>query len=427
MSSLHLILRPSTKSGHHPGSLYLRVIHERKAKTFAIGCHLYSDEWDADNQSILYPEDSQRIRVLEEAEDKIASCISILEHLIDLLEKQGHYTVDDLMSRYHSSKDNGKLLGWVESLCRDLRRDGQHRLARAYHTVALGLVRYNKGQDILLTQINAALIKGFEKHLMNKGRMPNTISYYMRNLRSIYNKAMAAKRIPSRQGNPFAGVYTKVKTTAKRALTIEEITRLYEIDFKAMKSRYATDSSQKLHVERLQHSWRLFMFCFVAQGMCFIDLAHLKKENIRDGVCTYYRKKTSQQVEVTVNDAMQRIIDSFSEDVAGCPYLFPVLREAHSGKQTRYDTALRTQNRRLKVLAKLAGIDKRVTTHVSRHSFATIVRGGGIPTGVISQMLGHTTEKMTHNYLASFDRSYFDQAYSIILAALSGNKASINI
>lgn len=426
MPSLNFALRPSTKAGRHPGSLSLRVVHNRKVKTMALSCRLYAEEWDANRQTVIYPENApERVRYLEEAEDKINACVVSVKRYISTLEKQGQYTAEDIIVKHRQSKDDGKLLGWVETLARELSKSKQERLARAYRTVARGLVKYNKGVDIPLIHINACLIKGFEQDLREKGKKPNTISYYMRNLRSIYNKAKVAKRIPARFENPFVGVYTKVGTTTKRAMTVEETMRFYDIDFNKLRAKHPINSPEREYVDNLYYSWRLFIFCFYAQGMCFIDMAHLRKENIRDGVCTYYRKKTKQQVEVAVNGGMQKIIDSFANEVKDSPYLFPILN-GKGDERLQYESALRTQNRRLKALAKLADINKRVTTHVARHSFATIVRSGGVPMGVISEMLGHTTEKMTHNYLASFDRSYFDQAYGVILSALSGRQVAVN-
>ena len=419
MTSINLVLRPSSKEGRHAGSLSLRVVHNRKSRMIVTGCRLYMEEWDAETQKIIYPPNNlNRIAKLEDVETKIATVTSVLENIIASFEKQGRYTVGDVISKYRRQTDNGKLSGYVESLAPELERAGQHRLLRAYRTVVNELVKYNKGEDIPLPHINACLVKGFENDLKTRGRQPNTISFYMRNLRAIYNKAVASHRIPFKVENPFSGVYTKVKSTAKRALTEEEITRLYDIDFEALRARHTPDSSEWVYVESLYFSWRLFMFCFQAQGMCFIDMAYLRKENIKDGVCRYYRKKTGQQVVVTVNEGMQRIIESFAAEVKDSPYLFPIIKRGSTSARKDYESALRTQNRRLKVLSKLAGIDKRVTTHVARHTFATITRGGGLPTGVISEMLGHTTEKMTHNYFASLDRSAFEQAYQIISSAL---------
>ena len=427
MTSINLVLRPSIKEGRHAGSLSVRIVHHRKSRMIVTGCRLYPEEWDLENQKIRYPaSDPGRAASLADIETKITAGISVLENIIVSLDKQGQYTVEDVIKRYRRKTDDGKLSGYVESLVPELERAGQYRLIRAYRTVASELVKYNKGEDISLPYINACLVKGFENDLKKRGRQPNTISFYMRNLRAIYNRAVASYRISAKTENPFTGVYTKVKVTAKRALTEEETTRLYDIDFDALRVKHAPSSSEYHHVENLYFSWRLFMFCFQAQGMCFIDMAYLRKDNIKDGVCRYYRQKTGQQIEVTVNEGMQWIIDSFAFEVRDTPYLFPIIKHEGVWARKDYESALCVQNRRLKALSKLAGICKRVTTHVARHTFATITRGGGLPTGVISEMLGHTTEKMTHNYFASLDRSVFEQAYKIISSALKSSVPSIS-
>ena len=420
MTSINLVLRPSSREGHHQGSLSVRVIHDRSSRAIVSGYRLYPEEWDAERQKIIYPShDPDRTTYLEEAEVKVAASIATLNGIVASFDKHGRYSVGDVIARYRRKTDESKLSGYVESLAPDLERANQHRLIRAYRTVASELVKYNKGEDIPLCHINACLTKGFENDLKMRGRQPNTISFYMRNLRAIYNKAVSSRRIVVKTGNPFAGVYTKVKETAKRALTEEETIRMHDIDFDALRSKYVPGSSEHQYMENLNYAWRLFMFCFQAHGMCFIDMAYLRKTNIKDGICSYYRQKTGRQIVLKVNKGMQHIIDSFAADVKDSPYLFPILKHEGALARKDYESALRTQNRRLKVLSEMAGVGKRVTTHVARHTFATITRGGGLPTGVISEMLGHTTEKMTHNYFASLDLSQFEQAYRIISGVLS--------
>lgn len=407
MATANFVLRPSTRKGRYPGSLSLRVIHDRKVKTTAMGCHLYPQEWDSERQTVIYPEnDPHRTSFLEEAQAKITACGETVQDIIAALEKQGRYTTGDITGKLRRKKDDGRLLGYVDVLADDLERGGQYRLSKAYRTVSNALVKFNKGVDIPLNHMNATLIKAFETELMNKGKKPNTISYYMRNLRAIYNKAVKAHRIPAKQDNPFAGVYTKVHQTTKRALTVGETTSLYAIDFNALREQHPKGTSEREHIENLHFAHRLFMFCFFAQGMCFIDMAHLRKENIKDGVCTYYRKKTRKEVEVKVNEGMQKIIDSFAAEVVNSPYLFPIITGEGETARRQYETALRTQNRRLKALAKLAEIDKRLTTHVARHTCATsVMLANKVTLENLAKILGHKSTKMTQRYARVLDSS----------------------
>lgn len=119
---------------------------------------------------------------------------------------------------------------------------------------------------------------------------------------------------------------------------------------------------------------------------------------------------------------MQSIINSFSERVRQSPYLFPIIRD--SGKKTRlqYESGLRLQNKRLEKLANLAGIKEKVTTHVARHSWATMAKRENLPLWVISEGLGHSNEKTTYTYLASFERSVLDQAGERISSLVQGRR-----
>lgn len=420
MASFKFVLRPSTKMGRHEGTLSLRVIHDRKPKTVSISCHLYPEEWDESGQEILYPVcDPYRREYLSAAQEQVISCSGRVSEIIQRLEDKGTYTVKDVITRFRLDSDEGKLLGFALMLGRELVESGQYRTAKAYATVSRGLVAFNKGEDIPVTFINTSLVKRFEAYLKENGKQPNTISYYMRNLRAIYNKAVDAKRIPETRERPFANAFTGVEETKKRALTADEVNKLKNIDFDSLFRQYQSCARKFKHAQNLFYSWRLFFFCLYAHGMCFVDLAHLKKSHVKDGVIRYYRKKTGKQIEVPINEGMRMIMESFASQVKGSGYLFPIVRNGNVDGRDLYETAMRTQNRRLKKLVELAGLGKGISTHVARHSWATICKNELLPLSVISEGLGHSSEKMTRKYLDSFDHSILGNAGKTVLMAIS--------
>ncbi|NDV97660.1 hypothetical protein D0T84_22665, partial [Dysgonomonas sp. 521] len=122
--------------------------------------------------------------------------------------------------------------------------------------------------------------------------------------------------------------------------------------------------------------------------MSFIDLAYLRKDNIGKGVISYYRKKTGQPIEVKLTDEMKDIIDSFSKETRYSPYLFPIIRDKDKDRRLQYETALRSYNRDLKDLARLSGVNQPVSSHVARHSWATIAKYERLPLSLISEGLG---------------------------------------
>jgi len=181
------------------------------------------------------------------------------------------------------------------------------------------------------------------------------------------------------------------------------------------------------NMESLSIAQRLFLFSFHARGMSFVDVAFLKKADIRNNILTYRRRKTGQQLEMTVSPEMRRIINSFSNDTKYSPYLFPIIKIPGRNEYRQYETALKLQNRRLKQLAAWIGLSRssielstincspreanivcQLSTHYARHTWASLAKELNYPLAVISEGLGHTSEKTTSIYLSSFDRTVLD-------------------
>lgn len=432
MTSINLVLRPSLKSGRCEGSLTLRLIHDRRVKSITLkGCRLYPEEWDNRKQCIIYPQNERkRTAYLKNISKTTQEEYTLISSCLQRLSEQGNYTLDELVHFYHHHKDEGRLCGYAESLCFELERQGKHRTARAYRTVTKGLMDFNKGRDIPLETITGKLIKSFESDLRSKGRLPNTISYYMRNLRAIYNKAVNTGRIICQANeSPFAGTYTGVTRTMKRALSCQELKQLHDMDFSSLLKEEKSGTNKHKQFKELESARFYFLFSFYSRGMCFIDLAYLRKENIRLGVIRYVRKKTGRQIEIRITKAMQEIIDHFSRHVKNSPYVFPIIRLCSKTKgkeidniakiRLQYETALRAQNIRLKELSRLSKVNKPVSTHWARHTWATMGKEENIPLNVISECLGHTSEKTTLIYLGLLNNALLDAANERISARLS--------
>lgn len=428
MATLKFILRKSRRGSAYTGRVCARFVHARKIRVLTLDVSLYPEEWDEKEQKVLLGEEGTlRYSYLRKATETLRKYQEQFDGVVECLEQQGRYRVSDIIIGEKNLRERTGLHGFTLYLSSSLERSGQGRTARAYMTACRILIHFNKGRDIPLKQINACLIKEFEAYLKNCGRAMNTISYYMRMLRAIYNKAISERLIEPKRENPFKGTFTGFQETRKRALDINQLRRLNSLDFSSLLEKQTSETEQPASTEEsesfdkgLYDCWRYFFFCFHARGMSYVDMAYLRKENIRHGVISYYRRKTGQKIEITVTPALKRIIDSFSEEVRYSPYLFPIIRDVDKPARVQYESGLNMQNRRLKKLAKLAGIDSRwgLSTHVSRHSWATTGKVQNLPLAVISEGLGHTSEKMTYTYLASFDRSTLDKANEKIARAI---------
>lgn len=118
MTSVNLVFRPSTKKGRSPGSLSLRIVHNRRSKTVTLtGCRIFYEEWDKELQIIVYPrEDPERSAYLQEVETRVKCGIELLERFVSELERKGRYTVEDVLDLYKEKKGESKLLGYADLL-----------------------------------------------------------------------------------------------------------------------------------------------------------------------------------------------------------------------------------------------------------------------------------------------------------------------
>ena len=419
MPSYGFSLRASMRKGGGAGKLYLRVVHGSESRSVTTDYKILPEEWDAVRRRLVIPYGrNARSRELAEIESSMMCDMRRMDTVIRNLEREGAYTIDQLMNRYRGVIKDNTLIAYAEKLATELEREGNPRTARAYRTAAYRLHVFAGIKDLNHEHITAALMNDFQQALKAEGRSMNTISFYMRTLRSIYNKAVAEGRVARRMEDIFGGVYTGVATTRKRSLTHNELATLTAYD----PTVGAKGPGGEQLPDHLEQALAMFLFCYHARGMSFVDMANLKKADLRGDIITYRRQKTGQPIELTVLPVMRRIIEWFKPRVAGSFYLFPVITDDGRDFNLQYESGLRLQNKRLKQLAKQCGISRKFSTHAARHSWATIAKNAGLPLAVISEGLGHSNQKTTEIYLASLERSVLDQASKVVSDAITSDR-----
>ena len=252
-------------------------------------------------------------------------------------------------------------------------------------------------------------LKEYEDWLAGQQSSPNTISTYMRTLQAVYNRWMS----PGIEGyNPvlFKDIYTKVESRTKRALTAEQMEQLRNTDFSVLTLRQ-------------QQVLTYFLLMFMLRGMPFIDLAHLRKSDLRNRRITYRRHKTGKLMVVDVPPDARRLLQKY-RDKTDSEYLFPLL---HGGlfmeeHHHRYQETLRHFNRELARLMKqlLPGVS--VSSYTARHTWATLAYHSGVPVGLISQSLGHSSIRVTMTYLKPFDAEVIDRINRQVISLVKKSK-----
>lgn len=270
------------------------------------------------------------------------------------------------------------------------------RTAETYQSALNSFMQFRNGIDVPLDKINADMMLLYESWLKGRSVTMNTISFYMRVLRAIYNRAV--EKGLTEQNRPFKHVYTSIGKTVKRAIPIEAISNLKSLDLSKHPS--------------LELTRDLFLFSFYTRGMAFIDMAYLKKNDLKNNRLVYKRHKTGQLLSIGWESCMQSIVEKHSDKSS--PYLLPIIKKA-GNERIQYRNAQHLFNAHLKTISKLVSLKKPISMYVARHSWASSASKKNIPLSVISEGMGHNSENTTRIYLASIENSVIDEANRIII------------
>ena len=296
---------------------------------------------------------------------------------------------------------NTSLLSFVDQLRTQFLQQNKLRLAETYQSALNSFCLYINKVEILMEDIDSKMIEGYESYLKQKKLTLNTISFYMRILRAIYNRAVKSGTIADKK--PFDHVFTTMTKTAKRAIPIQTIQKIAQAHITNKNEALARD---------------LFLFSFYTRGMSFVDIAYLKKTDLNNTYLIYKRKKTGQELKIAWRKEMQELVDrNSSKDGV---HLLGILDE-NSEKSLRFQYHY-TQciiNTALKRLGKQLNLGTNLTMYVARHSWATIARQKNIPLSVICDGMGHNSEKTTQIYLQSVDADAIDRCNDKLIAAIT--------
>lgn len=402
MATMKIQFRPSVVDGGL-GVIYYQIIHNGKSCLYKTEYHLYPDEWDCDRSEVVLSGRSEfRIHYLLKISCNIKLDIERFNRIIGLMERdKPDFTSDDVISVLFPKNPESYLFLFMRNVIAGLKDIGKIRTSETYTSALNSFRKFRNNEDIALDDIDSDVMIAYEAYLKACGVSPNSSSFYIRNLRAVYNRAVE-KGLTS-QRFPFKHVYTGIEKTTKRAVSLKIIKQIKDMD---LSHNPASDFARDM-----------FLFSFYTRGMSFVDMAYLQKKNLNSGVLSYRRRKTGQQLYVKWERCMQEIVDKY--DTSGTDYLLPILNTNNLLQaRKQYIYALHKVNRYLKKIGEIFNLSIVLTLYVARHSWATIARSKNVPVSVISEAMGHDSETTTRIYLASLDTNAVDNANSLILESL---------
>ena len=397
MASVKVKFRASTVD-KKPGGIYFQIIQNRMVRQLNTDYKIYADEWDEENESILVK--GQRSNVLSSIKECLDWDIVRFNRVVKKLEKECHkYTADDVITAFLKLTNEVSLCTFMHRIIAQLKQLGKERTSETYTAALKSFMKFRNEQDIPLDGINSDLIQMYEAWLKSREVRMNTISFYMRILRAVYNRAVEKGLVEQKE--PFRHVYTGVEKTRKRAISLKDVKKLKNLDLSMKPS--------------LEFARDIFLFSFYTRGMSFIDIAYLRKSDLSNGILTYHRRKTGQLLTIRWENCMKEIVDKYEDK--NSKYLLPLL-SSDGDSRKQYKNALRLVNYHLKTISKMLNIQDPITMYVARHSWASAAKQNKVPLSIISQGMGHDSEVTTQIYLASLDTSVIDKANKMILNSL---------
>jgi len=365
------------------------------------------------------------------------------DELSDILEKAketyrdlkelGTASSENITNTMKAGEISPSFLAYAKQRTSEILNEGGHRNFKKYNGFCNkleGFLKSNKKTDLLFVEVTTSFLSKFEAylHTLKNERIPdaklhpNTIAINLNIFKSIVNRAIEIDKFIKPELNPFLGYkYTREVSTTKEKLNEAEISLIEELDLK--------------EGSLIWHCRNYFLFSFYLAGIRAGDLIQLRWCNITsEGRLEYRMAKTKKDRNIFLHDKARDILQHYY--VEGCKstdYIFPLLDSnapyakavSPEQKATMTPEMIITLNnivgaknallnKYLNKIAQKADIEKHLSMHIARHSFAKIAKDNKVDNNHLKNLLGHSNIKITETYMGNFDTAETDTVMASI-------------
>lgn len=395
-TSLNLSLDTRRKRKDNTFPIILRLSHFQKTTSIASGQSVQEIYWDDSKKQVR--RSYKGVKSVQFLNNLLLSELAKAQEIINRLHYKGELdflSIKQLKDKIVRKSKYESFFEYGLSKAKELRVSQRFGTARNYEGVISILKVFTKEKDLKINELNHNFLERFERfHLSKPGNRQNGLASYMRTIKAIYNKGIK-DGIIEREYYPFYNYQIRTIPTEKRAIKVEYIKRILELDLNKENSLF--------------HYRNYFLLSYMTMGMSYIDMAFLRKRNIIDGRIKFQRKKTSKMYDIKVTEQIKVLLKFYISKKKLNDFILPILKR--DSLELQYKDAqwgLKNYNKGLKKIAELCKIEERLTSYVSRHSFATHALFKNIPLAAISSMLGHSKLSTTQIYLKSLPSNVLD-------------------
>ena len=402
MATIKLRFRASSVPGKE-GALYYLLIHQRNVRWIRTDYHVYPKEWNASTSTVVATKRTDRQARLLFVRSQVDWEMKRMMRVIRDKETEGiPCSIDDIAREIRLLPSSQSVFTFFRRQITRKERMQCIGTMNNYVNAVDRFMEFRGDEDLAFSQMTADMMEMYQAWLFNRGVRQNTVSFYLRTLRTLYNKAVETGFAPD--GDIFARVQTANVRTAKRAITVKDIRNVERLDLPIGSS--------------LDKARDLFLLSFYLRGMAFVDMAFLKKSDLKCGVVSYNRRKTHQNLRVEWMKPMQTIVDKYAGQTKDSPYLLPILTGEEPLPYAAYRRVEHNTNYNLKKIGKMVGLKIPLTTYVARHTWASVALRLNVPLATISEAMGHNSYKTTQIYLESIDSTIVNEANERILKSV---------
>ena len=386
------------------GTLYYQVIHKRKVKWISTELHVYPEEWDEKNDELLIPSNSERKAELEKVQGQIDCELRRWDDVTQEMEKlRKNVTINELCVAFSKAKIQKTVFMFLQEQVIRKEQMKRYGTAMTYANAYKRFREFREGKDLTFDELTSDMMECYEAWLIDRRLKQNSISCYLRTLCTLLYKATGEGVMI--ECNLFKRVRLAYVKTAKRAISEKELKTIASLQLPGDTTiAFARD---------------IFMFSFYMRGMPFVDMAYLRKIDLKNGMLAYSRKKTNQHLTVEWEKEAQEIIDRYAHLNPDSPYLLPIIQKEDGTERKQYHRMLENINYNLKKIGEMTGLKMPLTTYTARHTWASVARNMDISISIISEGMGHNSIKTTQVYLNSIDVSRINEANKKIIRRIS--------
>ncbi len=403
MATIDYYLKKRKNKEKHP--IYLRVVHRRESNLIPVNIKVQEQHWNKNGQEVRksHPRQKQINEFLTRYRVEIESEVFYWEKKNPQLRSSD---IKQRILRYNKTGGSDAIpeidfFEFAEDIIDGFKRTGKHRRKRNYRTVINKIQAFWKSKKLHFYDVDVTFLRKFELFLEEEyENNPNTIQNNMKKIRKIFNDAIG-ERITTKDLYPFDRYKMPSKKVYKTKLSEEEISQ-----FNSVKTKKGT---------RQFDAQNLFLFAYYCWGMRFRDILQLKWRNISNNRLVYITSKTSKHLSLVLPKAAIDILKHYrTEDPPKYnSFVFPLFddRVDYSDKEFFEDQVGSKNslvNQRLLELQKKAKIEKRISFHTSRHSFAQAARRKGVTVDDLKELMGHSSIKTTEDYIESLGEEHLD-------------------